>query len=69
MLKPPLGEDRHVDAGNGLYAATNDLPFQRVERGHVVARQLGEGNRLGDVDDIRPGIGAETGEAVRVAGA
>src|ERR1700688_3729373 len=62
VLKAPLGEDRHLQAGNRGNTARYDFPFQFIEPRHTVVRQFDKRYRLGDGDECGPQEGAETME-------
>src|SRR4029453_8193847 len=59
VLETPLGEDRHVDAGDGFHSPGDNFTFERVETVDRRFRECVERDRFRDGDNIRPGKGAE----------
>ena len=68
VLEAALGEDGHLDAGDGFDAAGDDFTFEFVEARHVVVGEVDERDGFGDFDDVGAGEGAEALEAEVVRG-
>ena len=68
VLEAALGEDGHLDSGDGFDAARDDLALEFVEAGDVVLRDVDEGDGFGYGDDVGAGVGAEAAESVVMRG-
>src|SRR4051812_40774146 len=64
MLESPLFVDGHRQAGDRLYAAADDLAFERVQLVVIPVREFDERNPFGNFDDVWQGEGTEADEAV-----
>src|SRR5512138_3549880 len=64
VLKSPLGEDRHVEAGDRRDATAHNLALESIETLGRATCQLAERDCFRDGDDGRPRVWAESREAV-----
>src|SRR5439155_26395543 len=62
LLEAPLWKERHLETGDGLDTARNDVAFESVELFVRHFAERGKGNRFGHFDDARARVRTETFE-------